>query len=183
MSAMLVISHHVRALLADSLLRVFDRVLTSFLSIIIHKITSKTILLNTLNMFRSRFSSSTSPRPTPWPRIRSSSCTFFLLVLSLLYQTLPTFAIKFNLQSYRYPPAKCIWNAAHTNTLVIVTANVGPGESQRVDIEILDSSPQKNIYLKKRDINGETRLAVTTHAEGEVGVCFRNYMASGASSY
>ncbi|KAJ7243943.1 emp24/gp25L/p24 family/GOLD-domain-containing protein [Mycena rebaudengoi] len=73
------------------------------------------------------------------------------------------------------PPTKCIWNSAHNGALVIVTANVGPGEKQRVDIEIIDSSPQKNVYLSKRDIKAETRLAITTHAEGEVGVCFRNY--------
>jgi len=28
--------------------------------------------------------------------------------------------------------------------------------------------------LNKRDIKGETRLAVTAHAEGDVGVCFKN---------
>ena len=64
----------------------------------------------------------------------------------------------------------------HANTLVVVTANVGSGEKQRVDVEIIDSSPQKNVYLSKRNINGETRLAITTHAEGEVGVCFKNYL-------
>jgi len=78
-----------------------------------------------------------------------------------------------------YPPSKCIWNAAHTNALVIVTANVGPGENQRVDVEIIDSSPQKNVYLSKRGIKAETRLAITTHAEGEVGVCFRNFLENG----
>jgi len=62
------------------------------------------------------------------------------------------------------------------NALVIVTANVGPGTNQRVDIEIIDSSPQKNVYLNKKDIKGETRLAVTSHADGEVGVCFKNYL-------
>jgi hypothetical protein len=63
---------------------------------------------------------------------------------------------------------------------VIVTANVGPGANQRVDIEILDSSPEKNVYLHKKNINGETRLAITSHAEGEVGVCFKNYIDPGA---
>ena len=67
----------------------------------------------------------------------------------------------------------------HDGALVIVTANVGAGEYQRVDVEIVDSSPDKNVYLRKKDIKGETRLAVTAHAEGEVGVCFRNFMASG----
>ncbi|KAF4564619.1 vesicle coat component [Pleurotus pulmonarius] len=98
-----------------------------------------------------------------------------LLLAFTLLTPIPVDAIKFSLQSYRYPPTKCIWNTAHANTLVIVTANVGPGEKQRVDIEIIDSSEQKNVYLSKRDIKGETRLAITTHAEGEVGVCFKNH--------
>ncbi|KAI0040182.1 hypothetical protein FA95DRAFT_1591365 [Auriscalpium vulgare] len=99
-----------------------------------------------------------------------------IFALLLLLLSHPTSAIKFNLPAYRYPPAKCIWNAAHPNALVIVTANVGPGQDQRVDIEIIDSSPQKNVYLHKKGIKGETRLAVTAHSEGEVGVCFRNYL-------
>jgi hypothetical protein len=86
-------------------------------------------------------------------------------------------AIKFALPAARLPIPKCIWNAAHTHALVIVTANVGPGAHQRVDVEILDSTPHRNVYLSKRDIKGETRLAVTAHGEGEVGVCFRNYLS------
>jgi hypothetical protein len=85
-------------------------------------------------------------------------------------------AIKFNLPAYYYPPKKCIWNQAHTDTLVIVTANVGAGQEQRTDIEIVDSSLKRNVYLSKRNITGETRLAVTTHAEGEVGVCLVNHL-------
>ena len=69
----------------------------------------------------------------------------------------------------------------HADQLVIVTANVMTGPQQRVDIEIVDSSDRKNQYLSKRNINGETRLAVTAHAEGEVGVCFRNYLDKGES--
>ncbi|KAF9788237.1 emp24/gp25L/p24 family/GOLD-domain-containing protein, partial [Thelephora terrestris] len=98
------------------------------------------------------------------------------LLLLLLYSVLPSFAVKFNLQAYRWPQKKCFWNPAHDNTLVIVTANIGPGPNQRTDIEIVDSSPQKNVYLRKKGIKAETRLAVTTHAEGEVGVCFYNYL-------
>ena len=113
----------------------------------------------------------------PWPRILQSWALLPCICL-LLLQPSPTYAIKFSLQSYLYPPQKCIWNPAHSAALVIVTANIGPGEGQRVDVEIVDSSPQKNKYLSKKDINGETRLAVTTHADGEVGVCFRNYLDS-----
>jgi hypothetical protein len=97
-------------------------------------------------------------------------CLFSLILL-------PTaLAIKFHLPAYHYPPKKCIWNQAHSNTLVIVTANVGPGVDQRTDIEIVDSSPKNNVYLTKRNIKGETRLAITTHADGEVGVCLSNYL-------
>lgn len=106
-----------------------------------------------------------------------------LVILTVVLLLTPSIhAIKFVLQSYRYPPTKCIWNTAHTNSLVIVTANVGPGEKQRVDVEIVDSSPQKNIYLSKKGIKGETRLAVTTHSEGEVGVCFKNFLDPGVYS-
>jgi hypothetical protein len=123
----------------------------------------------------SSHTSASTPRPWRTPRITAWTFIFFLLLI----QPFPTNAIKFTLQSYRFPPPKCIWNPVHDNALVIVTANVSPGESQRVDIEIVDSSPDKNVYLRKKDIKGETRLAVTTHAEGEVGVCLRNYMDSG----
>lgn len=54
-----------------------------------------------------------------------------------------------------------------------------PGKLQRVDVEIIDSSPKKNVYLSKRGIDGETRLAVTAHSEGDVGVCFKNHLDSG----
>lgn len=103
---------------------------------------------------------------------------FYLPLLLLLTQT---HAIKFSLPAHRYPQPKCIWNAAHTNTLVIVTANVGPGINQRVDVEIIDSSPRSNVYLAKKGIKGEARLAITTHSEGEVGVCFKNHVEGGTS--
>jgi emp24/gp25L/p24 family/GOLD len=106
-----------------------------------------------------------------------------LLLLSLtLLQSPPAHAIKFSLKAQRYPQRKCIWNVAHTNTLVIVTANVGPGVNQRVDVEIVDSSPKSNVYLAKKGIKGESRLAVTTHSEGEVGVCFTNHIEGGTFS-
>ena len=50
---------------------------------------------------------------------------------------------------------------------------------RQVDAEIIDSTPHRNVYLSKRDIKGETRLAVTAHGEGEVGVCSKNYLAPG----
>jgi len=104
-----------------------------------------------------------------------------LLLFSIILLSPPTHAIKFALPAYRYPLPKCIWNAAHTNTLAIVTANVGPGPNQRVDIEIVDSSPKNNVYLAKKGIKGEARLAITTHSEGEIGVCFKNYIEGDVS--
>ncbi|OBZ67628.1 Endoplasmic reticulum vesicle protein 25 [Grifola frondosa] len=83
--------------------------------------------------------------------------------------------------AHRYPPAKCIWNAAHPGALVIVTANVGPGDGQRIDLEIIDSSSHKNVYLSKKDVNGEKRFAITAHAEEDIGVCFRNYLDPGVA--
>ncbi|GJE85165.1 emp24/gp25L/p24 family protein [Phanerochaete sordida] len=109
--------------------------------------------------------------------LRLSHLSALLLTTLLLLCTAPTHAIKFELQAYRYPPAKCVWNNAHAGALVIVTANVGPGDGQRVDIEIVDSGPEKNVYLSKRGINGEARFAITAHTdEGDVGVCFKNYL-------
>ena len=107
--------------------------------------------------------------------------TALVLTTLLLLCATPVYAIKFEIQAYRYPPAKCIWNAAHSGALVIVTANVGPGEGQRMDIEIVDSGPEKNVYLSKRGISGESRFAITAHSEeGDVGVCFKNYLDIGA---
>jgi len=106
-----------------------------------------------------------------------SALTTLLLFLCLV--PLPVLSVKFALPATHYPVAKCFWNTAHTGALVIVTANVGSGNGQRVDIDIVDSSPQKNIYLSKKNITSEARLAVTAHSEGEVGVCLRNYMDVG----
>ncbi|KAF9528427.1 emp24/gp25L/p24 family/GOLD-domain-containing protein [Crepidotus variabilis] len=108
----------------------------------------------------------------------STPFSLFILLVSLLNAVA---AIKFELPAFRYPPKKCIWNQAHTNTLVIVTANVGPGVNQRTDIEIVDSSENNNVYLRKKNIKGETRLAITTHADGEVGVCLQNYIEGGSN--
>lgn len=102
-----------------------------------------------------------------------------LLVALLVCLSQPASAIKFNIPASRYPPAKCIWNAAHDGALVIITANVGPGDGQRLDIEVIDSSEHKNVYLNKRDINGEKRFAITAHADEDIGVCFRNYLDGG----
>lgn len=69
-----------------------------------------------------------------------------------------------------------VWNFAGAKSLVIVSANTPTSPGQRIDIEILDGSDKGNVYLSKRDIKGETRLAITTHESADVGVCVRNYL-------
>lgn len=109
--------------------------------------------------------------------LRLPRLPFYLIsALTLLLFCQPAYGIKFALSAYRFPPAKCVWNAAHPGDLVIVTANVSPGEGQRIDIEIVDSNQRRNVYLNKKGINGEKRFAITAHAEEDVGVCFRNYL-------
>ncbi len=121
-------------------------------------------------------------KPCSMARIsrRFPTIPVFLLSTLLLFYVQPSLAIKFELSAYRYPPAKCIWNAAHPGALVIVTANVGHGDNHRVDIEIVDAGAEKNVYLSKKAIKGESRFAVTAHSEGDVGVCFRNYLEPGS---
>ncbi|KAJ2923151.1 hypothetical protein H1R20_g13942, partial [Candolleomyces eurysporus] len=51
-----------------------------------------------------------------------------------------------------------------------------------MDIEIVDTSSSKNVYLSKKGIEDETRLAITTHAGGEVGVCSKDYVKRDVSS-
>ncbi|GBE83962.1 Endoplasmic reticulum vesicle protein [Sparassis crispa] len=111
--------------------------------------------------------------------LQRSAALRYLLFTALLLLCQPVHAIKFTLDAHRYPPAKCVWNAAHPGALVIVTANIGPGEYQRIDIEILDSGPQRNVYLSKKAVSGEKRFAITAHSEEDVGVCFRNYLDPG----
>nr|XP_019013358.1 endoplasmic reticulum vesicle protein 25 [Kwoniella pini CBS 10737]OCF52139.1 endoplasmic reticulum vesicle protein 25 [Kwoniella pini CBS 10737] len=77
------------------------------------------------------------------------------------------------------PTEFSIWNFAAAHSLVIVTANVPYEPGQRVDIEILDGSERGNVYLNKKDIKGETRLAITTHESADVGVCIRNFLENG----
>ncbi|KAG8687127.1 vesicle coat component, partial [Ceratobasidium sp. 395] len=102
-----------------------------------------------------------------------------LFSLSLLFSCLllapsPATAIKFAIPASKNPVRKCIWNAAHDGALVVITANLGPGESQRVDIEVVDRSEHQHMYLHKKGIKSETRLAITAHGEGDVGICFTN---------
>ncbi|ORX39709.1 putative endoplasmic reticulum vesicle protein 25 [Kockovaella imperatae] len=90
-------------------------------------------------------------------------------------------AVKLELQAERNPKPRCIWNFAAAHSLVIVTANAPFEVGQRIDIDILDGSERGNVYLSKRDIKGETRLAITTHESADVGVCLRNYVQGSSS--
>ncbi|KAF8760861.1 hypothetical protein RHS01_00661 [Rhizoctonia solani] len=83
------------------------------------------------------------------PRISLS-----VLLLAFLLSPLQTAAIKFALPASKNPIRKCIWNAAHDGALVVITANLGPGENQRID---------------KKGLKSETRVAITAHGEGDVG--------------
>ncbi|KAN0065113.1 vesicle coat component [Thecaphora frezii] len=90
-------------------------------------------------------------------------------------------AIKFDLPATTYPDNKCIWNYALADTLVVITANTVPAgsasfEDMRLDIEVVDGSHHSNIYLSKKNIKGETRLAINTHSHADLGVCFKNHL-------
>jgi hypothetical protein len=97
-----------------------------------------------------------------------------VLLLALLLSPLQTAAIKFALPASKNPVRKCIWNAAHDGALVVITANLGPGENQRVDVDVVDKSEHQHMYLSKKGIKSETRVAITAHGEGDVGICFTN---------
>lgn len=45
--------------------------------------------------------------------------------------------------------------------------------------QITDNSPAHNEYGKRRDLNAETRIAFTTHADADVGICFSNTLLEG----
>ncbi|KAG7571192.1 hypothetical protein FFLO_00865 [Filobasidium floriforme] len=99
--------------------------------------------------------------------------------------------VKFEMTARAYPEtSEFIWNFANAHTLVIVTANVSPGTSSpaggqldRIDVEIVDGSHKGNVYLAKKNIKGETRLAITTHEMAEVGVCLRHTLEPSSSSF
>ncbi|CAO1612591.1 unnamed protein product [Parajaminaea phylloscopi] len=99
----------------------------------------------------------------------------------------PSRAIKFDIQATWSPTTRCIWNYALQDTLVIVTLTTGPSphstvgaDGQQIDVEIVDASHHNNVYLDKKDIRGETRMAVNTHSHSDMGVCITNRLKKGA---
>lgn len=107
--------------------------------------------------------------------------SFALVLLACTWNLVQ--AVKFDVQASASPALKCIWNYAMADTLVVITANVEKGGlgNQRVDMEIIDGSNHRNIYQTKRNVMGETRIAITTHADADLGVCFRNHLDNSES--
>lgn len=103
------------------------------------------------------------------------------LFLSALLLATPVLSIKFDVLAKTSPTTRCIWNYALADTLVIVTINTGPipdstidAEGQQVDVEIVDASQHNNVYLAKKNVKGEARMAINTHSNSDLGVCITN---------
>ncbi|OZJ05324.1 hypothetical protein BZG36_01561 [Bifiguratus adelaidae] len=90
-------------------------------------------------------------------------------------------AIKFDLPATLsvHPKRKCIHQYVPQDTMVLVLVKVSDGYNQRVGLEIFDNSLSANSYDKKRDLNGEVRLAFNTHADADISVCFTNTLHDG----
>lgn len=108
----------------------------------------------------------------------SNPLSFFLSALLL---ATPVLSIKFDVLAKTSPTTRCIWNYALADTLVIVTINTGPipdstidAEGQEVDVEIVDASQHNNVYLAKKNVKGEARMAINTHSNSDLGVCVTN---------
>ncbi|PWZ00338.1 endoplasmic reticulum vesicle protein 25 [Testicularia cyperi] len=111
-------------------------------------------------------------------KFASSAVSIAFLIVALL-STLAVEAIKFDVVAETHPHTKCIWNYALSDTLVVITVNTIPKEpasfsDQRIDVEVVDGSKHNNVYLSKKNIKGETRLAINTHTHADLGVCFKN---------
>ncbi|GAA5998980.1 Erv25p [Rhodotorula paludigena] len=87
-------------------------------------------------------------------------------------------AVKFSLTAHHNPQPKCLWNYAMSDTLVVISVSspLAGNNLQRLDMEVVDGSASRNTYQAKRGLKGETRMAITTHADADLGVCFRNVL-------
>ncbi|WFD34642.1 vesicle coat component [Malassezia cuniculi] len=90
----------------------------------------------------------------------------------------PVNAIKFQLQAQKHPEPLCIWNYALQDTLAIISINVVPTDpgkatQQKVAARVIDRT-YHNVYLNKPNLLGETRLAISTHHNSDLGVCVTN---------
>jgi hypothetical protein len=100
-----------------------------------------------------------------------------LLALFSLLLTAPLLAraVKFTVAAtHGTSSQRCIWNYAMAETLVVITANVEKGDRARLDLEVVDGSNHRNVYQARRGLQGEMRLAITTHHDADLGVCFKN---------
>ncbi|KAI7898526.1 emp24/gp25L/p24 family/GOLD-domain-containing protein [Cokeromyces recurvatus] len=111
-----------------------------------------------------------------------------MYIRSLLLVVVSTFfaltsAIKFDLSAVKKDRfaegTKCLSQYVSKDTLILATVNVGEGYNQRVELEITDTSENRNVYIKKSNVNGELRNAFTTIDDGEVMVCFTNVLDDG----
>ncbi|EFP76965.1 vesicle coat component [Puccinia graminis f. sp. tritici] len=107
---------------------------------------------------------------------RLLSLPTLVLAIGLLSNTI--MSIKFDLHASHSPTPHCIWYYAMTDTLVVISTNIENGENQKVDLEVIDGSTHKNVYQSKKDLQGETRIAITTHNDADLGVCFTNRLDS-----
>lgn len=108
--------------------------------------------------------------------MRTSPWVF--VVLGTLLCTLVR-AIKFELPSSRQPKPVCIWNYALRDTLAIISINVVPRDestasAQSIDVKVIDRT-HHNVYLNKKNLTDETRLAINTHHDADLGVCLSNH--------
>lgn len=87
-------------------------------------------------------------------------------------------AIKFELPSSKHPVPFCVWNYAMQDTLAVISINVIPRDprtagDQSIDVKIVDRT-HHNVYLSKKGMQDETRLAINTHHNADLGVCISN---------
>ncbi|KAI9011737.1 endoplasmic reticulum vesicle protein 25 [Hyaloraphidium curvatum] len=109
---------------------------------------------------------------------------FGLLVAALLVAFFGgVHGLKFDLEA-TYPGSldhrKCVSQFIAKDTLVSGSVEVGEGQHQRVDVEILDETENPNVYFKKNDINNEVKFSFTTHSHADVMFCFMNSIADDA---
>ncbi|KAK4700380.1 hypothetical protein P7C70_g5869, partial [Phenoliferia sp. Uapishka_3] len=101
----------------------------------------------------------------------SSPIALFLLPILFTLSS----AVKFDIVAAHSPVQKCLWNYAMSDTLVVISVSSPlAGTLQRLDMEIIDGSGSRNVYQAKKGLKGETRMAITTHADADLGVCFQN---------
>ena len=107
---------------------------------------------------------------------RTSFVASLAVCLVALFQVVC--AIKFELPASKHPKPLCIWNYALADTLGIISVNVVPrvsktADQQNVEVRIVDRT-HHNVYLNKKGLKGETRLAINTHHNADLGVCLSN---------